>query len=131
MKNTRYFRWTLHKIETLVRTKAFLGNLNYGKTTRVNVESTWKDQKGMWRGALDATLCDEFRQWLATCQLVSPCFYTNKTDYHDISDILLKVSLTINLPLCYHMRSVLRTDVMKTSHKYDDSVPTSFTIVWN
>jgi len=29
------------------------------------------------------------------------------------------------------MRSVLGTDVMKSPHKYDECIPTSFTKVWN
>jgi hypothetical protein len=44
------------------------------------------------RGVLD-TLCDKVSQWLAT----GPASSTNKTDCHDITDILLKVTLnTIN-----------------------------------
>jgi len=49
---------------------------------------------------LDTTLCDKVRQLLATCQWFSPgtpVSSTNKTDRHDITDILLKVPLnTIN-----------------------------------
>ena len=52
------------------------------------------------RGALDTTLCDKVCQWLATGWWFFPgtlrCS-TNKTDRHDISEILLKVELnTIN-----------------------------------
>jgi len=49
-----------------------------------------------WRGVLDATLCDKVRQCFATCQwfsLGTPVFSTNKTDHHDIAEILLKVAL--------------------------------------
>jgi hypothetical protein len=50
------------------------------------------------RGVLNTTLCDKMYQWLATGRwfslgtLVSS---TNKTDCHDLAEILLKVSLTI------------------------------------
>jgi len=48
------------------------------------------------RGALDTTLCDKVGQWLATGRWFSvgtPVSSTNYTDRHDITDILLKVSL--------------------------------------
>jgi hypothetical protein len=48
----------------------------------------------------DTTLCDKVSQWLATGRWVSPgtpVYSTNKTDCHDIIEILLKVALnTIN-----------------------------------
>ena len=34
-----------------------------------------------------------FCQWLATGELFSPVFSTNKTDHHNITEILLKVAL--------------------------------------
>ena len=49
-----------------------------------------------WRGVLDATLCDKVCQrvaagwWLSPGSLVSS---TNKTDHHDITEILLNVAL--------------------------------------
>jgi hypothetical protein len=46
------------------------------------------------------TLCDKVCQRLATGQWFSPVSSTNKTDRHDITDILLKVALnTITLIL--------------------------------
>jgi hypothetical protein len=42
------------------------------------------------------TLCDKVCQWLATCQWFSPgtpISSTNKTDHHDIAEILLKVAI--------------------------------------
>jgi len=52
------------------------------------------------RGVLDTTLCDKVCQWLAAGRWFSlgiPVSSTNKTDSHDITEILLKVSLnTIN-----------------------------------
>ena len=43
-----------------------------------------------------ATLCDKFCQWLVTGQWFSwspPVFSTNKTDCHDMTEVLLKVAL--------------------------------------
>jgi hypothetical protein len=52
------------------------------------------------RGVLDITLCDKVCQWLAVGRWFSvgtPVSSTNKTDRHDIAEILLKVALnTIN-----------------------------------
>ena len=39
------------------------------------------------------TLCDKDCRWLATVRLFSPVSSTNKTDRHDITEILLKVAL--------------------------------------
>jgi hypothetical protein len=54
-----------------------------------------------WWGVLDTTSCDKVCQWLATGWWFSPdtpVSSTNKTDCHDITEILLKVALnTINL----------------------------------
>ena len=50
-----------------------------------------------WRGVLDTTLCDNVCQWLSTGRVVSlgsPVSSTNKTDLHDIIEILLKVALS-------------------------------------
>ena len=50
------------------------------------------------QGVLDTTLCDQVCQWL------SPVSSTNKTDRHDIIEILLKVALnTINPNLIFVM----------------------------
>ena len=55
------------------------------------------------RGVLSKTLCDKVCQWLVTGQWFSPSTLgssTNKTDRHDITEILLKVVLnTITLTL--------------------------------
>jgi hypothetical protein len=50
------------------------------------------------RGVLDTTLCDKICQWLATGRWFSPgtpVSSTNKTDRHDITEILLKVAQSI------------------------------------
>ena len=53
-----------------------------------------------WRCVLDTTLCDKVCQSLATGRWFSPdtpISYTNKTDRHDMTEILLKMALsTIN-----------------------------------
>jgi hypothetical protein len=55
------------------------------------------------RGVLDITLCGNVYQWLATGRGFSsgtPVSSTNKTDRHDITEILLKVVLSfINQPI--------------------------------
>ena len=53
-------------------------------------ESCW------WGGVLDATLCDKICQWMVSGRWFSPgnpVSSTNKTDLHDIPDILLKMVL--------------------------------------
>jgi hypothetical protein len=56
----------------------------------------------LMRGVLDTTLCDEICQWLVTGRWFSPSTpvsSTNKTDRHDIAEILLKEALnTIQKP---------------------------------
>jgi len=50
------------------------------------------------RGVLDTTLCDKVCQLIATGQWFSsgtPVSPTNKTESHDITEILLKVALNI------------------------------------
>ena len=55
------------------------------------------------RGLLNTKLCDKVSQWLLAGWWFSPgtpVSSTNKTDHHDIAEILLKVALnTINLNL--------------------------------
>jgi hypothetical protein len=57
------------------------------------------------QGVLDTTLCDTVCQWLAAGQRFSPgnpVSSINKTDLHDITEILLKVRLnTITLSLTH------------------------------
>ena len=51
-----------------------------------------------WQCALDATLCDKVCQWFAAGRWFSPgppVSSSNKTDLHDITEILLKVALSI------------------------------------
>jgi len=44
------------------------------------------------------TLCDNVCQWLAAGRWFSPVSSTNKTDRHDISEMLLKVALNTIKP---------------------------------
>ena len=69
----------------------------------------WEFESHLWWDVLDTTLCDKVCQWLPTGQLFSPgtlVSSTNKTDRHDITEIMLKVTLnTMNQScqcLCCH-----------------------------
>jgi len=51
-----------------------------------------------WRSVLETTLCNKVCQWLVTGRWFSPdtlVSSTNKTDHLDITEILLKVALSI------------------------------------
>jgi len=50
----------------------------------------------LMRGVLDTTVCDKVCQWFAAGRWHSPSIpisFTNETDHHDITEILLKVAL--------------------------------------
>jgi hypothetical protein len=67
-------------------------------------------------GVLDTTLCDKVCQWLVTgrwCSLCTPVSSTNKTDCHDIAEILLKVALN--------------TITNQLNHPF----PLDFRVIWN
>jgi hypothetical protein len=56
------------------------------------------------RGVLDTTFCGKVCQWLAGCRWFSPgtpVSPTNKTDHHDIAEILLKVVWNTITPLWF------------------------------
>ena len=58
------------------------------------------------RGVLDTTICDKVCQWLAAgwwFSLGTPVSSTNKTDHHDIAEILLKVVLNTITLLTNHI----------------------------
>ena len=80
-----------------------------------------------WRDVLDKTLCDKVCQWIATGFLwVLRFSFTNKSDRHDITEILVKVALnTINFKkklhrfacfcsLCIYCSDFLRFQWIKT-----------------
>ena len=72
---------------------------NYLSNQCLSPLTLW-DRTPLRRGVLDTTLCDKDCQWLAAGGWFSqgnPVSSTNKTDRHDITEILLKVALnTIN-----------------------------------
>jgi hypothetical protein len=67
----------------------------------------------LWRVVLNTTLCDKVCQWLGTgpwFSLGTSVSSTNKTDHHDITEILLKVALnTINQPKPTQLRCIILT----------------------
>ena len=78
-----------------------LSDLNEGDSSKLNNWSQIKYMQLIWKGELITTLCDKVCQWLATGQWFSqgtPVSSTNKTDRHDILEILLKVALNIINP---------------------------------
>ena len=66
-----------------------------------------------WRDVLDTTLCDKVCEWLAAGWWFSPgtpFSFTNKTDRHDLTKILLKVALNTITPLIYkHISNDINT----------------------
>jgi hypothetical protein len=46
----------------------------------------------IWQGVLYTILCNKVCRWLATGPWFSPVSSTNRTDSHDITEILLKVA---------------------------------------
>ena len=57
-------------------------------------------ESSSWRGVLDKTLCDKVCQWLAAGQwfsLGTTVSSTNKIDFHDITEMVLKVALHLFL----------------------------------
>jgi hypothetical protein len=73
-----------------------------GNHLRFLINTKTSIQTPVRRSVLDKTLCDKVCQRLATGRWFSsgtPVSSCNKTDLHDITEILLKVALnTINLP---------------------------------
>ena len=64
-------------------------------------------------GVLDTTLCDKVCLWLAGALWLSPVSSTNKTDCHEITEILLKVVLsTTNLYTLKFYDSKANSDVV-------------------
>ena len=58
--------------------------------------SSLEFESSSWRGVLDIILCDKVCQWLAAGQgfyLGTPVSSTNKTDCHDIAEILLNFGI--------------------------------------
>jgi hypothetical protein len=65
------------------------------------------------RGVLDTTLCDQVCQWLVRGRWFSPCTpvsSTNKTDHHDITEILLKVALNTIIAILRYFPLILLSE---------------------
>jgi hypothetical protein len=72
-----------------------------------------------WRGLLDSTLCDKVCQWFEVVQWFSPgtpVSSTNKIDRHDITGILLTVTLSI---ITHHLYLIIiwSMKIMKINKK--------------
>jgi hypothetical protein len=69
-----------------------------------------KFESHTWLGVLDITFCDKVYQWHAADLWFSPgtlVSFTNKTDSHDIAEILLKTALnTMTITLKHHSTNV-------------------------
>ena len=94
-------------------------------------------QTPLRRGLLDTTLCDKVCHWLAAGLWFSPCTlvsFTNKTERHEIPEILLKVALsTINPPtliITTHLR-VKYFFQMSLIPVFHDTFSCHMTIFWN
>ena len=100
-----------------------------------------------WRGVLDTILYDKVCQWLATWQWFSPgtpVSSTNKTDHHNIAEILWKETLsTKNQPnycnsyffihsnYCV-LLGIVRHDQVKPSHITEDKLyVVRHSVVWS
>ena len=66
--------------------------LNMHFTRELNL-SHCEFESCLWQGVLNTTLCDKVCQQPATVRCFFSWHSTNKTDFHDISEILLKMAL--------------------------------------
>ena len=68
----------------------------YTTTCAINAYHSCEFEPQPWRGVLDTILCDKACQWLAAGRWFSPgtpVSSTNKSDQHDLTEILMKVAL--------------------------------------
>ena len=73
-----------------------------------------------WRGVLHTTLCDKVCRWFSPG---TPVSYTNKTDRHGITVILLKVALnTINQTNMFSYLTLQQLTVTQLSDRSLDNV---------
>jgi hypothetical protein len=63
------------------------------------------------RGVLDKTLCDKACQWLVTDRWLSPVS-SNKTDFHDITEILVKVALSTKTLPDFYLNMISRKSIL-------------------
>ena len=79
----------------IIRSRRGCDSIVVGFTTTCAISyfqhSSCEFEPHSWGGTLDTTLCDKVCQWLATGRWLSPgtvVSSTNKTDCHDIAEIL-------------------------------------------
>ena len=78
-----------------------------------------------WRGVLDTTLCNKVCQWLSTGQWFSPgtlVSSTNKTDCHDIIEILLKMTNVNNIIVAARFSTGNSFSSVNKTNRHDISV---------
>jgi hypothetical protein len=105
------FRWTLCELSNDITICSIISNLvqgpswpsSYGNWIYNYLCNQYLSPLVLWVGisimAMCTTLCDKVCQWLATGRWFSPgppVYFTNHTDRHDITEILLKVVLNTN-----------------------------------
>jgi hypothetical protein len=119
MSLTNMLRWSIKRKNTAHKTKKeCLEYMLWNNEHHTIVGPSWSWEYGSWiynyqcnqwlslltlwvqiplrRGVLDTTLCGKVCQWLATGRWFSPgtpVSFTNKTDRHHTTGILLKVAL--------------------------------------
>jgi hypothetical protein len=133
---TRFKSWSFY------RYRKHFGNLDQWPW---HVEKHRKRHDWNWlrRDVLDTTLCDIIFQWLAAGQWFSQSTlvsFTNKTDCHDITEILLKVVLntrTLNIVSMYNLvcsflerllclcNAIANMDIMLMLYLYHSDVKSS------
>ena len=105
-KKTWFLIKLLSKNQTLFRGRCGHDHMvvGFATTYAISAYHHWssKFESRTWLGVLHITFCDKVYQWHVAGLRFSPCTlvsFTNKTDSHDIAEILLKVALnTINQP---------------------------------
>jgi hypothetical protein len=97
-----------------------------------------KFESRSWRDVLDTTLCDRVYQWLTEGRWFSPgpaVSFTNKTEHHDIIEILLKVALNTirqtNQPHCSKLPSKLLYRTCRIINSLNDWLNRFLKISWN
>jgi hypothetical protein len=90
---TRWWWSTIPPISTKLTNTSYLSSLNTIKTTTHDVGLTLGVRIPLGWGVLNTTLCDKVCQWLVAdlwFSLGTLVSFTNKTDRHDITEIMLK-----------------------------------------
>ena len=83
-------------IQEIYRRYSDFHDLNMLVKEKVSWSSNFRNDDPSWQGVLNATLYDKFCQWLLAVRWFSqstPVSSINKTDRHDITEILLEVVL--------------------------------------